>query len=104
MDIHPKTVRLLTTWLDSTDELQTEVADFNSLYEPGVIDQPELMRNFPMLKVRRLILSHASSQDVLHVAQEVATGRFLAVVIGDAHDAKSVTQSGEMDNEQRYLR
>lgn len=104
MTTHPKTVRILTDWLASSSELLTEVADFSALYEPGVLDDADLVRNFPMLPVRRLTLSHASSPDVLQVAQNADTGEFLAVVIVPSGDARSIVDIGSIEMEQRYRR
>lgn len=104
MATHPRTVRLLTEWLSTTDELTTDVADFNALYDLEVLESDRLMRDFPMLRVRRLVLSHASSVDVLHVAQHVDTGSFLAVVVNHDDEDKAVIASVEFEREQRYLR
>lgn len=105
MAVHPKTARLLTQWLTETAESQTDVPDFNALYEPGVLEDDNFLRNFPMVNVRRLILSHASSPDVLHVAQNAASGEFLAVTIASHdNDGRSVTESFEMEINQRYHR
>ena len=99
MALHPKTTRLLTEWLTDSAETHTDVPDFSALHEPGALDHDDLFESFPMLQVRRLVLSHASSRDVLHVAQDCSTGDFLAVVVHEDDDqGRSVAQSHNMQN------